>query len=267
MKNKLSVYNFRVVDWQKLISITLNLFTKDIKTRYANSVLGFGWMILNPLFFVSIISLVFSLVFQSTGYNTPYFIFVLIGYIHWLFFSQSISHIITSLISYRNIIVNAYFPRLAIPLSVLFSKALDFLILLVITFSLLFFVSGINVVKFLPIYLWLLSIQVSLQFGVGLIFATMNVYLRDVQYSINIGLQLLFYATPVVYSVSIVPERFHELIKLNPIAFLLIQYRDLFFLGTYQFNMTVVMTVVSLLTLLIGMIVFLRNQKKVAEFL
>ena len=94
----------------------------------------------------------------------------------------------------------------------------------------------------------------------------LNVYLRDIQHLIGILLQLLFYVTPVVYNLNIVPERFHNFIRLNPMALILIEGRNILFSGAYNINTILIVTTLALLTLLIGLVVFQKNQKKITEF-
>lgn len=252
-------------DINNLFDTSLNFFKRDIKVRYANSFLGAVWIILQPLIFTLIISAVFSLIFRGEVGNAPYFLYVMIGFVNWLFFSQSISLSAKSLVINRELISNAKFPRESIVISTIASKLIDYLVNIAL-FFVLFFVMNQDLVNgyiiFLPI---LLITQISLQLGLGLIASSINVYYRDVQNAVDLLLQVLFYLTPIIYPLNIIPENLAAIIKLNPLTIIISLYRDILFNQTVVIKELVSVFFLSVLILLIGVIIFRKLEIKFAD--
>jgi ABC-type polysaccharide/polyol phosphate export permease len=197
---------------------------KEIKVRYKKAVLGFFWVVLNPLFQMVAIGAIFGFFIPIRVDN--YYIFLLSGLLPWNFFSLSLTKTTPSIVFERNLIQKAFFPREAIVLSIIFSNFYHFIVALML-FSLFLIVSflvqnsllAINlelVLAKLGILLIALTWLLALTCAFSLISSALNVRYRDVNFVIQALLPIWFYASPIVYNLSLLPPELQLIIQLNP---------------------------------------------------
>lgn len=190
---------------------------RGIKARYAQSVLGVGWAIIQPLFTTLVFTVVFGGLAKVDSDGMPYILFSYLALWPWNYFSGTLSESANSLVANAGMITKVYFPRLILPLAAVFSKMLDFFVSFVILLFLLIYfkiVPGIGIV-FLP----LLMIQLLLcSLGIGMVLSAMAVQYRDVKYALGFIVQLLLYTAPVVYSTTAVPEIWQFVYSFNPMV-------------------------------------------------
>lgn len=193
------------------------LVWKDVLIRYKQTVIGASWAILQPLITMVIFTVIFGKMVNVPSDGIPYPIFAFSALLPWLYFSQALSRSGTSLVGNTNLITKIYFPRLLIPLSSSISPLVDlffsFLILLVL--MPLYGISPSRGFLFLPVFV-LQSLITAL--AVGLWLTTLNVKYRDVGHVIPFLIQIWMYASPVVYPLSMVPEKWRLLYSLNPMV-------------------------------------------------
>lgn len=204
-----------------------NNIKKEIRGRYKNSVLGVLWTFLNPLLQIIVYATIFPLILRDA--KEHYLIFVCVGLIPWAFFTASVSQSAFTIISNANIVKKVYFPREILPLSVVLSNAVTFVIstLIIIGFA-LGYGKGISWhIIFFPIVLLL---QIIMQLAISFILSSVTVYFRDLEHFVQIGLMLMFYATPIVYDASSIPGNFGKIMKINPMAPVIDGYRSIFYL-------------------------------------
>ena len=203
------------------------LVVRGIKAKYAQSVLGIGWAIIQPLVTTLIFTIIFGRVAKVSSDGIPYFLFSLTAMVPWTYFSNTLTESSQSLIANSNLITKVYFPRLVLPLSAAFSKLLDFLITLVLLIVILVFKQfyfSIDLI-FLPI---LLIILLLTSLGTGLWLSAMAVQYRDVKHALTFLAQLLMYAAPVVYPTSNISEKYRFLYSLNPMVGVIEGFRSVF---------------------------------------
>ncbi|RMF96166.1 MAG: ABC transporter permease [Candidatus Schekmanbacteria bacterium] len=246
--------------------LLIALAKKDLKVRYKSASLGFMWAILNPLLMMVVLSIIFSLVFKVKT-EAPYSVFVLCGLIPWTFFNFSLSCATNSIVDNSNLIKKVYFPREIIPISVILANLFNFCLSLIILFIfLLIFKIEIT------IYYFLAPIAIIIQFffvcGMCLLTSGLNVYFRDVRYIVEAGLLFLFYLTPVFYPVQMVPERFRDIFMLNPMAGIIVFYREIF-LNAHLPSLYLVTTttISSLLMFIVGFYVFKKCEPAFADLI
>ena len=211
MIKKMNVFK-KIYNYRELLK---NNVKKEIRGRYKNSVLGVLWTFLNPLLQLAVYATIFPLILKSTQ---PYYvIFVCVGLIPWTFFSTSIAQSSFTVISNGNIVKKVYFPREILPISVITSGMVNFVIstIIILIFC---FGYGLGVSWHIVFYPIILLIQYILLLGISFILSAVTVYFRDLEHFVQIALQVLFYATPIVYDVSTIPESFKFIMKLNPMA-------------------------------------------------
>ena len=240
------------------------LVLRDIKSRYKQSIMGYAWVILNPLVQLLVYSFVFSIIFRFPTNNIPYSIFLFTGLLPWIYLQSSLSTVTLSLVDSSDLLRKVYFPREVLIYSVIISKSIDFLFacLVLVVFLFYYHITPAGTIIFiLPIFL----IQVILMAGIGLILSTFNLFYRDIQYLVNLLLMLWMYLSPVVYPLSMVPKNFILIYKLNPMVGIIEGYRSALFNYPFDKGSIVWSLVISSLIFLCGFLIFKRTEKIFAD--
>ncbi len=250
-----NIYNYR--------ELLKNNVKKEIRGKYKNSVLGVVWTFLNPLLQLLVYALIFPLILRSTQ---PYYvIFVCVGLIPWTFFTTSVSQSSWTVISNGNIVKKVYFPREILPISVVTSAMVNFLIstLLIIAFC---FIYGLGLTKYVIFFPLVLIIQYIFQLGISFMLSSFTVYFRDLEHFVQIILQVMFYATPIVYSGDTIAQPFRTVLNLNPMTHIINGYRAIFYNQTMPnlANLGVVF-ILSVVICVVGYFIFRKLQKGFAE--
>lgn len=236
---------------------------KDVGGKYKNSVLGVLWSFLYPLLQIAVYAIVFPLIMRSNMEN--YTVFVCCGLIPWNFFSTAISRSSFTMIENGNILKKVYFPREILPISVVTSEAVNFVISTIIILAFVLG-TGMGLTWYVIFYPVILLIQYILLIGISLFVSSITVYFRDLQHFIGIALQLLFYATPIVYATNIIPESYQWILRLNPMTFIIDGYRSIFFYQQQPDFISLGITLlVSLILCVVGYLLFSKLQKRFAE--
>jgi ABC-type polysaccharide/polyol phosphate export permease len=212
-----------------------NLMVRDIKVRYKNSALGFFWSLINPMAQVFIITLVFKFVIRI-GFNN-YSAYVLAGFLPWTFFQMAVLDASQSILLHGALLKKVYIPREAIPISIVLSNLVHFLLAL----GVLFVYMGVLGIEFtwkLALLPPIILMHFLLTLGVGLLVSCANVFYEDIKYVMTVGLNLMYYMVPVIYvleQLANIPPRFpwlyaHRetvlwLYQLNPLAVWITAYR------------------------------------------
>ena len=236
---------------------------KDVRGKYKKSVLGILWSFLNPLLQIAVYALVFPLIAKSDEVN--YTVFVCCGLIPWTFFSTAISRASFTMVENGNIIKKVFFPREILPISVVTSEMVNFVIstLIILAFVLGY---GLGITKYVILYPLILLIQYILLIGISFIVSSVTVYLRDLQHFIGVILQLLFYATPIVYSQNVIPQEFKWIIKYNPMTYIINGFRDIFYYQQMPDMLALIKVLaVSIVLCVVGYLLFSKLQKRFAE--
>lgn len=236
---------------------------KDVGGKYKNSVLGVLWSFLYPLLQIAVYAIVFPLIMRSNMEN--YTVFVCCGLIPWNFFSTAISRSSFTMIENGNILKKVYFPREILPISVVTSEAVNFVISTIIILAFVLG-TGMGLTWYVIFYPVILLIQYILLIGISLFVSSITVYFRDLQHFIGIALRLLFYATPIVYATNIIPESYQWILRLNPMTFIIDGYRSIFYYQQQPDFISLGITLlVSLILCVVGYLLFSKLQKRFAE--
>jgi len=245
------------------VDVIFVLAQKDFKLRYRNSVLGFLWSLLNPLGYMIILTIVFSLLLHV---NVPNFAaWVLIGLLIWRFFSLGTSQGLFSIIGNPSLVTNVYLPRYLIVLSNNLANLFGALLEFIIFIPLLVFLGVIPTfyLLFLPV---IVLLEFLLIFGLSLSLAPLNVKYRDFYQLWEVALQLGFFLSPIVYDAQLVPSRFRLAYSLNPVTGLIQSARDIFLLGRLPSILDLSLVSIAVAVLLcIGAIVFRSLDAKLPE--
>ncbi|MCX6758084.1 MAG: ABC transporter permease, partial [Candidatus Nealsonbacteria bacterium] len=208
----------KLYGWRDLL---FALTTKELKTRYKSAFLGFLWAFLNPLLQMAVLSIVFMFIVRIPVKNYPLFLFC--GLLPWTFFSQSLISGTGSLTANRDLIKKSAFPREILPLSVILSNLINLILSLAILLPAILIFANIS----WPLILLPFAILLHVIFTVGivLIASSLDIYYRDVSFIIQALTMAWFYLTPVIYPLSMVPQRFAGLYAANPMAGITSLYR------------------------------------------
>lgn len=256
---------WQLLDWRELRQyrdLFYFLVWRDIKTHYAQSVLGVGWAIIQPIFSMVIFTVVFGNLARIDSDGVPYAIFSFAAMVPWTFFSQSLTSSSASLVASSNLLTKIYFPRLIIPLAPVLSKLVDFTIAFAILIVMIFFfpVQPTLWVFFIPVLLLLLMLTAA---GMGMWLTALAVQYRDINYAMGFVVQLLMYAAPVVYPASNVPDRFRLAYGLFPMAGVIEGFRSAL-LGTNPMPWDLIgVGAISALILFVSGIVYFRHMEKI----
>ena len=236
---------------------------KEIRGKYKNSFLGVLWSFLNPLLQICVYALVFPLILKNDQPN--YVIFLCVALIPWTFFTSCIQQSASTMLQNGNIIKKVYFPREILPISAVTSGTINFLISTIIIFAFLL-IFGLGITKYVLYFPIILIIQYFLQLGISLILSSVTVYLRDLEHLIGVALQLLFYATPIVYAAEAIPEDFKFIIEYNPMTYIINGYRDIFYNQTSPDMLALgILFIIAIALCVVGYLIFNKLQKGFAE--
>lgn len=257
MKVFKDLYNYR-----ELLKTSVK---KDIGGKYKHSFLGVLWSFINPLLQILVYALIFPLVMKNGGSYKDYTVFMVCGLIPWAYFTTVINRASFIMIENGNILKKVYFPRSILPLSLVTSETINFLVSCIIILAFIV-IKGFGISKFILFFPLVLLIQYVLLLGIALIFSAVTVYMRDIQHFIGVVLQLLFYATPIVYSIDTIPENFRWILKWNPMTYIIEGYRAIFYNQTMpDLKSLGVLGIISIIILIVGYLLFNKLQKRFAE--
>ena len=255
MKVFKELYNYR-----ELLKTNIK---KEVRGKYKGSWLGIIWTFLNPLLMLAVYALVFPYILRVKVEN--YTIFMIVALILWNFFTTAIQSGTGSVVANGNILKKVYFPREIIPISITTSQLVNFLITCIIMFIFILF-SGVG----FSIHIFLMPLLILIQYIITLaltfILSALTVFVRDVDHFVSVALTLGFYATPIVYQASMLPEKFQWILKINPLAQLIEAYRAiLYYHELPNFVSIGIWGLLSVLFLIVGYIVFKNLEKSFVE--
>jgi lipopolysaccharide transport system permease protein len=234
---------------------------RDIKVRYKQTVIGFAWAILQPLFMMVVFTLFFGTLAKVPSGEVPYPLFSYAALLPWTLFSNGVTRASNSLVQDANLIKKLYFPRLLLPLSSILSPLVDFLLAFVVLIGLMFYFGYYPTVMMFWLLIFLL-LELVLATGVGLWLSAINVEYRDVAHVVPFLIQLLLFASPVIYSSSFVPERFQAAYGLiNPISGIIEGFRWAI-LGTEPPSYLIIASVAIIMLILISGVFYFRRREK-----
>jgi lipopolysaccharide transport system permease protein len=237
---------------------------RDIKVRYKQTVLGAAWAILQPLLAMVVFTIFFGKMARMPSDGVPYAIFSYCGLVPWTYFANALSGAGNSLVGSANLISKVYFPRVIVPGAAIVAGMLDFGIAFLVLLGMLLYYGIVPSwgILLLPV---LLLLTMGTALGVGTWLSALNVKYRDVRYAIPFLIQLWMFATPIVYPLSLVPERYRPLVALNPMAGIIEGYRAAVLGRPFQWESLAEAAVLCLALLLVGVFYFRSVEKTFAD--
>lgn len=236
---------------------------KEFRGKYKKSFLGVLWSFLNPLFQLLVYALVFPFILKNGIEN--YTIFLFLALMPWTFFNSTLLQSAASIVTNGGIIKKVYFPREILPISTTTSNLLNFLITGIIVIVALL-ISGIGIGPSIIVLPIIIIIQYVLQLGISFILSSITVYIRDVEYLMNVIMMLMFYLSPIVYSPDMIPDKFLPLFKLNPMFHIISYYREiLYYKQIPDMGSVMLLFVICIVIFIVGYLIFRKLEKRFAE--
>ena len=243
----------------------MNLTRREVKGRYTQSIFGIGWAIAQPLATMAVFTLVFSRLGSIPSGGVPYPLFAYCALVPWFFFSNSVNSGTLSLITYRNIVTKTYFPREIVPLAQVCSRMVD-LAASAGLYALLMIYYGVALGPWAALLPFFFVLLLCFTVGVTLVTSSVNVFYRDVNPVVQIGLQLWLYLTPVAYPLSAVPEKYRIFFLLNPLTAVVEGLRAVLVFGHAPDWTVVAVSAAMVGTLLVvALVTFKRMDKYFAD--
>lgn len=260
--------------------LLINLTLRELRGRYKKSALGWLWSLLNPLASVAIYWVVFGYfldiqppVGDPSGLQS-FVLYLLCALIPWIYFSNSVQSSLEALVGNAGLIKKVFFPRDLLVMSVIGALLVTMLIEMSVVLVILL-LAGNFLIPWIPMVLVLIFLETLLVLGAGLFLSVANVYFRDVKHIIGIAMQALFYSTPIIYPLSVVPDTadvlgleipIGDIYRLNPLVQMVQAYRSVL----YDLRFPPLDTMLYLIgwsvgVLLIGYWFFERHQRRLAE--
>lgn len=252
-------------EWADFFDLFLILIVRDIKLRYKQTALGIIWVILQPLLTSLMFTIIFGKLAKMPSDGIPYILFALAGILPWTIFSQSVLKASLSVVSQAHLISKVYFPRIMIPASACIAGMVDYLINLAIVFvMMIIYHTPFTVHLFLLIPLTLFVLLFSL--GTGLLFCAFNVFYRDFGIALPFLMQIWMFASPLVYSASLIPQKWKLLYMLNPLSGLIDGFRwALFEVGPFPWQSFGISVLFSFAACFAGIYIFHRVERHFAD--
>jgi len=243
----------------------------ELKTRFARSKLGGFWMILHPLAMVLIYALVLSQIMTAklpgVGSQYAYPIYLLSGIVVWTQFIEIVGRLLNVFVENANLLKKVSFPKLALPLIVIGSALINFLMLFVVMFV-VFGILGHFPYQALLWLLPLLLLTIGLASGIGLFFGILNVFIRDIGQAMNIVLQFWFWLTPIVYMITIVPQKYQIFLSLNPMTGIVEGFHNvLLYDKAPDLDKLIYPSIVATVFLMLAFILFYKAREEMADVL
>ena len=254
-----------LVFWQRR-DLLWHMTVRHLRGQYKQSVLGYAWALVNPLSQMVIMSFVFATImrFQSEG-GIPFALFLFVALLPWIFFSSALAAATDSVVGASSLVTKVYFPREVLPTAAVFTKVVDlgFGLLILAGIMLYYGHPPESTAVWVPL---LFFIHMLFTLGLSYPLAALNLFFHDVRFLVGVALTLWFYLTPVIYPLSIVPDRYRFIYDLNPNALFIDAYRRVILYGQVPaLEKTLVGLGVSVVTFLVGYYLFKRMEPHFAD--
>lgn len=259
-------FDFDLRELWRFRDLIILFVRRDFVAIYKQTILGPLWFLIQPLFSTLIFTVIFGNIAKIPTDGLPPMLFYMAGIVSWSYFANCLTGTSNTFIANAGIFGKVYFPRLAVPISVVITNLLTFAIqfVLFLAIATYFYLSGADIhpnnwVLLFPLLLMQMGI---LGLGFGILFSSLTTKYRDLNMALSFGVQLWMYATPIVYPLSQVPDKWRWIYVLNPMSAVVEAFRYAFLgSGSIQPGQLLTSTIVTLLVLSLGIVMFSRAEK------
>lgn len=262
-----SLFDLRLGELWHYRDLVMLFVRRDFVAVYKQTILGPLWYLIQPLLTTITFTVIFGNIASLPTDGLPQFLFYMSGTVVWSYFAECLNKTSNTFVQNANLFGKVYFPRMAVPVSILISNLITFLIqfAMFLVFVLYFILRGTAIQ---PNWLWialspiLILMMAGLGLGFGIIISSLTTKYRDLRFLVTFGVQLLMYATPVIYPVSSIPERFQWIILANPMTPIVEAFRFAFLgAGTVDINHLLYSFGFMVVAVMLGSIIFNRVEQ------
>lgn len=266
IKSKTGWFDINLKELYQYRDLIYLFFKRNYATRYKQTILGPLWLIINPLITVSLYALVFGNLAGLSTNGTPQFVFYLCSNAIWTFFATCINETANTFTANSAIMGKVYFPRLVMPISSVLTGIMDLMIQVIMLAVIMigYYIGGtdFNIGSSILVAPLLILQTGMLGLGCGIIIAALTTKYRDLIVLVSFGVQLWMYASPVVYTLDIIPEKYQGIYLLNPMASIITCWRNVVIgSGKFPTNAWGISWLVTIIILFIGVVLFSKIEK------
>lgn len=262
-KNKL--FDLKLKELWTYRDLIVMFVKRDFKTMYKQTILGPLWIIINPILTTLMQVVVFGNIANISTDGMPQFLFYMAGNTVWMYFSSCLTKTSNTFVGNANVFGKVYFPRLVTPISIVLSGLITFVVQFAIFLvsDIYYAVKGIVHPNLMVLLLPVLILEIAiLGMGCGIIISALTTKYRDLAVLVSFGMQLWMYGSAVIYPVSSLPEKWAELLMLNPVVPIIEAFRYAFTgQGTFSVPYLVISMAISVVILFIGIVIFNKVEK------
>lgn len=242
--------------------LLFQLVSRDFKVKYKRSVLGILWSLLYPVLTMTVMALVFSNMFKMSLPGVSYLVYLMSGLIIFNYFSEASNLAMSSVVANFSLINKVYIPKYIFPLSKCIFVGINFLLTLIPLYAIILLTgTGVNIYHLLLPYVFICLFLFTV--GIGFILSTISVFLRDMFYIYGVVITLWTYLTPIMYDFNIIPDHLKPIFMINPLYWIISFAREIILYGRIPSAEMWIFSIVSAVSvLIIGMVVFKKNQDK-----
>jgi len=262
LRSLISDIGFEISETVKYRQVISSFVNTSLKQRYRRSILGFGWSLLSPLLNYGVVAIVFSFTMRNAVPN--YFLYMFSGAVLFSFISATIGHSPGIMLSNEHYIKKIYIPKLVFVLNIVLVEFVNFLLGFATLCFLGLIFHKIEISAALSILPLLIGLSVLFLIGISIVISILTVFFRDIFHIIPVILQISFFATPILYEKSILPEKAQQLIYFNPFYYFIESFRyPLYHQALPPFSYLITVTVLSLLSLAFGLLVLKQCDNRI----
>lgn len=267
IRPKRTWYDINLSEVWKYRDLVLIFVRRDFVAGYKQTILGPLWYIFQPLLTTIVFTIIFDKFAHISTNATPSVIFYMTGITAWNYFASCITKTSGTFINNAGIFGKVYFPRLTVPVSIVISNLITFCVqfLFMMGFWVYYYLIGANI--YITPYIFLIPVLLLLTalmgLGFGIIISSLTTKYKDLQFVVNFGVQLLMYATPIIYPLSSIPDKYKIIIMLNPMTSIIETFKyALLGRGTFSWEMLAYSGIFSIAILIIGLLLFNKIEQR-----
>ena len=267
IRPKRTWYDINLSEVWKYRDLVLIFVRRDFVAGYKQTILGPLWYIFQPLLTTIVFTIIFDKFAHISTNATPSVIFYMTGITAWNYFASCITKTSGTFINNAGIFGKVYFPRLTVPVSIVISNLITFCVqfLFMMGFWVYYYLIGANI--YITPYIFLIPVLLLLTalmgLGFGIIISSLTTKYKDLQFVVNFGVQLLMYATPIIYPLSSIPDKYKIIIMLNPMTSIIETFKyALLGRGTFSWEMLGYSGIFTLVILIIGLLLFNKIEQR-----
>jgi lipopolysaccharide transport system permease protein len=237
---------------------------RDVKVRYKQTLLGVVWVVAQPLLMTLVFTVILGKLARVPTDGIPYPLMIYAALLPWTFFSSAVTNSGNSIVANAHLITKVYFPRLLIPASAIAARLIDLGVSFLLLIGLMIYYGVMVNVKVLALPL-LLVLLIMLTLGIGVLIAALNVKYRDIGMMLPIFVQLWLFVSPILYPLSLVPERWRIFYILNPIVGIVTGFRAAILGEPFNWTAIAVSVLFTVVIVMVGIVLFRRVEKEFAD--